>query len=84
VGLFGKDNETTVIDLTVTGGETESETGAESGRAKQVWGGPGPCPECTGRGYLDRIDIRARVMYQHCIECGHSWSISEEELATQA
>jgi Zn ribbon nucleic-acid-binding protein len=49
--------------------------------ARQVWGGPGHCPECKGRGYLDRIDIRDRVMFQHCLECGHNWSVTETELA---
>lgn len=71
MGLFGKDKTGDgVIDLTT--------------KSTQVWGGPGPCPECDGRGYLDRIDIRMRVMYQHCVDCGHLWSVSEAELASQA
>ena len=47
------------------------------------WGYPGRCPECRGSGYLDGIDMRSRVMHQHCTECGHRWATSEAELTQQ-
>lgn len=48
---------------------------------KQRWGQPGRCPQCNGIGYLDRIDLIDRIMFQHCTECMHRWSVSESELA---
>jgi hypothetical protein len=53
-------------------------------KPRQEWGRPGRCPECNGRGYLDHIDLIDRVMYQHCTECRHSWTITEAELVAQA
>ena len=53
-------------------------------RPRQEWGRPGRCPDCNGRGYLDHIDLIDRVMYQHCTECRHQWTVTEAELATQA
>jgi uncharacterized protein (DUF983 family) len=47
----------------------------------EVWGRPGRCPKCEGRGYLDRIDVIDRIMYEHCTECGNQWSVAES--ATQ-
>jgi hypothetical protein len=45
----------------------------------QVWGRPGRCPNCDGRGYLDGIDVIDRVMHQHCKECGHVWEVAEAQ-----
>jgi hypothetical protein len=28
-----------------------------------------PCPECSGRGYLDHIDPFREVMFMHCTQC---------------
>ena len=53
-------------------------------RPRQEWGRPGRCPACNGRGYLDHIDLIDRIMYQHCTECRHKWTVTEAELATQA
>ena len=53
-------------------------------RPRQEWGRPGRCPECDGRGYLDHVDLIDRIMYQHCIECRHQWTVTEAELAAQA
>ena len=57
-------------------------TGSEG--PSQRWGFPGPCPECGGKGYLDHIDLIDRLMYQHCLECGHKWILKESELVNQA
>jgi len=46
------------------------------------WGRPSRCPECNGRGYLDHIDMVDRIMYEHCTECGHKWTITQAQ--TQA
>lgn len=67
------------IDLTDSAGSTEP-----AGQPKQRWGQPGRCPECGGRGFLDHIDMIDRIMYQHCVECGHKWSMSEQEIKSQA
>ena len=36
---------------------------------KMVWGKPTRCPECGGPGFLEHIDLRKGVMYQHGREC---------------
>ena len=46
------------------------------------WGRPSRCPECNGRGYLDHIDMVDRIMYEHCTECAHKWTITQAQ--TQA
>lgn len=51
-----------VIDLT---------DGAAATRPQ--WGFPTRCPECGDYGYLDRIDVRAEVMFQHCPTCWAKW-----------
>lgn len=50
-------------------------------QSSQQWGKPGRCPECDGRGYLDHVDLVDRIMYQHCTECRHRWTVNESELA---
>ena len=45
-----------------------------------VFGLPTKCPACGKPGYLDRIDLVDRVMFQHCPWCSTSWHISESEL----
>ena len=47
----------------------------------RVWGEPGPCPDCGGQPFLDRLDLIDRVTDQHCIECGHKWSEHEDDVA---
>ncbi len=47
---------------------------------KMVWGKPTRCPECGGPGFLEHIDLRRGIMYQHGRECGHKWEISEAEI----
>jgi hypothetical protein len=79
VGLWERLNKGADTDVVV------DETGPTIAEALQtahdvhaeVWGRPGRCPECEGRGYLDRIDVVDRVMYEHCTECGHAWETAE-------
>ncbi|HTN81899.1 MAG TPA: hypothetical protein VMK16_19680 [Acidimicrobiales bacterium] len=47
---------------------------------KMVWGKPTRCPECGGPGFLEHIDLRRGVMYQHGRECEHRWEITEAEV----
>jgi len=47
---------------------------------KMVWGKPTRCPECGGPGFLEHIDLRKGVMYQHGRECEHRWEITEAEV----
>ncbi len=47
---------------------------------KMIWGKPTRCPECGGPGFLEHIDLRKGVMYQHGRECAHKWEISEAEI----
>ena len=56
MGLFSrkKDEAPQVIDL------------REPEPSKPKWGSPVPCPECSGRGYLDHIDPYREVMFMHC------------------
>ena len=49
----------------------------------QVFGLPTKCPACNKPGYLDRIDLVDRVMFQHCPWCSMSWQVSEAELVGQ-
>ena len=62
------------VDLTAAelGGETPPKPRLE-------WGRPSRCPECNGRGYLDHIDMVDRIMYEHCTECGHKWTITQAQ-----
>ena len=48
---------------------------------KRIWGQSNPCPECGGQGYLDRIDLIDRVMYEHCTDCGHKYEEREDSLS---
>ena len=67
----------TTIDL------TEREPAAESAPAAQarkaIWGRPTRCPACDSPGYLDRIDLVNRVMFQHCPNCRQRWETPESE-----
>jgi hypothetical protein len=44
------------------------------------FGRPSRCPHCTGKAFLDHIDIVDRIQYEHCVECGRQWTITEAEL----
>ncbi len=62
-------------------GEAVDAAQAPTGPAarQEVWGRPGRCPECSGRGYLDGVDLINRIQYEKCTECGHKWSVTEAE-----
>jgi hypothetical protein len=73
MGLFSrKRNEVTkVIDL------------REPKGAKPSWGSPIPCPECSGRGYLDHIDPFREVMFMHCTQCDAKYERTKAEIELQ-
>jgi formate dehydrogenase maturation protein FdhE len=48
--------------------------------ARFEFGQPTLCPACASPGYLDSIDIKGRVMYQHCPACMAKWETTEAEL----
>jgi hypothetical protein len=44
------------------------------------WNRPTRCPKCEDWGYIDRLDLVARVMQLHCPTCHFHWEISEEQI----
>jgi hypothetical protein len=44
------------------------------------FGLPTPCPQCGGPGYLDGIDVKRTLMFQHCPACSTKWETSEADL----
>ena len=56
---------------------------ASKGSKGLVFGLPTRCPACGKPGYLDRIDLVDRVMFQHCPWCSTNWQVSEAEIAAQ-
>jgi hypothetical protein len=52
---------------------------APAAARREVWGRPSACPKCGGHGYLDRIDVVDRIMYEHCTECFHKWQVAESQ-----
>ena len=71
----GKTDDTTseVVDLA-------AEESIEAPAPAPQFGFPTRCPDCGGRGYLDRVDLVDRIQYQHCLTCGHQWSLSEVDM----
>ena len=45
-----------------------------------TWGSPVPCPECTGRGYLDHIDPFREVMFMHCTQCYAKYEMTRADM----
>jgi hypothetical protein len=45
------------------------------------FGQPQPCPACDGVSFLDRIDVRNRIQFQTCMNCGDHFSTTEAELS---
>jgi len=70
-------DEHTEVDLRDTGPDAEA-AGAPA-EVVNTWGRPGRCPDCGGHGYLDRVDPVDRIMFQHCTECFHRWSVAEAD-----
>jgi hypothetical protein len=48
-----------------------------------AWGMPSRCPECGDHGYLDKIDLTAGIMYQHCPTCWARWTVTQDEIEAQ-
>ena len=68
MGLFKKDQaDDVVVDL-------------RDEKPALQFGYPTPCPECSGPGYLDSIDLTRRVMFQHCPACFTKYQVTEDEL----
>ena len=57
--------------------------GASKGATGLVFGLPTRCPACEKPGYLDRIDLVDRVMFQHCPWCLTNWQVSEADIAAR-
>jgi hypothetical protein len=49
-------------------------------RSEFVFGLPLPCPACGDAGYLDSLNMRTRVMYQHCPTCFAKWETADSDL----
>lgn len=45
-----------------------------------VAGRPGHCPVCDEEGYLDHIDLRAGLQFEHCVACECRWQRSIADL----
>lgn len=41
---------------------------------------PTECPSCGNNGYLDHIDIVAKVSFQHCPWCWTKWEVHDGEV----
>ena len=65
-----------VVDVT-----PELDLRTRSGR-RLKWGQPNPCPLCGVLARLDAIDVRQRLMYLTCAECGTSFTVAEAETTT--
>jgi hypothetical protein len=74
MGLFSrkKDEVTHIIDL------------REPAPSRARWGSPVPCPECSGRGYLDHIDPYREVMFMHCTQCDARYELAKADLESAA
>ncbi len=72
MGLFGRKQKTEVIDL--------RQVATAPAPARPEFGFPTPCPACGAHGYLDGIDIKRRIMFQHCPSCFSKWETTEAEL----
>jgi hypothetical protein len=72
MGLFSrkKDQVPQVIDLREP----------EPVPRKPQWGSPVPCPECSGRGYLDHIDPYREVMFLHCTQCYAKYQVARADI----
>jgi predicted Zn-ribbon and HTH transcriptional regulator len=78
VGIFGKRNKSEVIDLRHHVGRTIDLVALST--MGQEWGQPGHCPTCGHMGFLDRIDLVNRELYQHCPSCEFRWITHENDL----
>ncbi|QGG94548.1 hypothetical protein [Actinomarinicola tropica] len=80
MGIFNrKKRRDTTLDL-----RDEPVIDLTSSPPAAVWGFPTRCPECGDYGYLDRIDVRLEVMYQHCPTCWHKWETPRSATVSEA
>ena len=54
---------------------------SEGHEVRRIWGQANPCPQCGGRGFLDRVDLIDRITFTHCVECGLQYEERETDLA---
>lgn len=71
MGLLRRRRDRQVIDLRDLG---------EGRPSSPFWGSPLPCPECSGRGYLDHIDPFKEIMFLHCTRCELKYEIRKADL----
>ncbi len=45
-----------------------------------TFGQPCLCPLCGGYSRLDRIDLRHATQYQTCVDCGHYYGVSKDDI----
>ena len=39
-----------------------------------------PCPACSGRGYLDHIDLHHEIMFMHCTQCDAKYEVARTDM----
>jgi hypothetical protein len=44
------------------------------------FGFPTRCPACGGRGYIDHVDLRGRVQFEHCPTDFTKWELREDDI----
>ena len=84
IGSADSADEGSVRQIIDTGPTVADAVETANEHRREVWGRPGFCPKCGGRGYLDRIDVVDRIMYEHCTECFSKWSVAESDTESPA
>ena len=74
MGLFGKKQQAQQATIDLRDRVTEVRGPGFA------FGFPTRCPECGGRGYLDRVDLRRRTQFEHCPTCYARWERTEDEI----
>jgi Zn ribbon nucleic-acid-binding protein len=76
LGLLRRNRSSSQVDIDLTDRQTEE----RPTRRLNGFGFPTSCPDCSGRGYLDHLDLVDRTQDQHCVDCGYKWTTTEEAL----
>jgi len=80
MGIFSrKTKQDVTLDLT-----EDPVIDLRSGDRPPVWGFPTRCPACGDYGYLDRIDVRHELMFQHCPTCFERWETPRSSTVADA
>lgn len=88
MGIFTRKKKSDAT-LDLTDGATidlrdDQAVGSTDAAPAPVWGFPTRCPECGDYGYLDRIDVRLEVMFQHCPTCWARWETPRAATTAEA